>query len=203
MPQRVEGSIEIEAPVERVYGYWENLENLPSFMSNVEEVRSTGPDTTRWRVKGPFGRTLEWEARTTQRERNRAIAWNSVEGQVETSGQVRFIEVTPNRTRVEVRMNYWDPPGGRAGEVFSRVVSDPKRQLEQDLRNLKDMLEGRVSAEEARRRPAAATVQSGTVAGLGAVLVLLGAALVLFLVLRGDDKKPKEERRFRIILEFF
>ncbi|ABG04369.1 cyclase/dehydrase [Rubrobacter xylanophilus DSM 9941] len=196
MPQRVEGSIEIEAPVERVYGYWENLENLPSFMSNVEEVRSTGADTTRWRVKGPFGRTLEWEAKTTQKEPNRAIAWNSVGGQVETSGQVRFVEVTPNRTRVEVQMNYWDPPGGRAGEVVSRAISDPKLQLEQDLRNLKDIIEGRVSPEEARRRPAAATLQSGTAAGL---VLLLGAALVLFLLLRGGGER--EERRFRIILE--
>jgi len=43
MPQRVEGSIEIEAPVETVYGYWETLENLPNFMANVEEVSPTGP----------------------------------------------------------------------------------------------------------------------------------------------------------------
>jgi len=60
MAQRVEGAIEIEAPVETVYGYWETLENLPNFMANVEEVTPTGPDTTRWRVKGPFGKTLEW-----------------------------------------------------------------------------------------------------------------------------------------------
>ena len=38
MPQRVEGSIEIEASVETVYDYWETLENLLQFMANVEEV---------------------------------------------------------------------------------------------------------------------------------------------------------------------
>ena len=38
MPQRVEGSIEIEAPVETVYDYWKTLENLPQFMANLEEV---------------------------------------------------------------------------------------------------------------------------------------------------------------------
>jgi uncharacterized protein YndB with AHSA1/START domain len=53
MPQRVEGSIEIEASVETVYGYWETLENLPNFMANVEEVRPTGPDTTHWRSRVP------------------------------------------------------------------------------------------------------------------------------------------------------
>ena len=59
MPRRVEGSIEIVAPVEAVYAYWETLENLPDFMANVEEVTPTGPDTTRWKVKGPFGMTLD------------------------------------------------------------------------------------------------------------------------------------------------
>src|SRR5215208_5522278 len=70
MAQRVEGAIEIEVPVETVYGYWETLENLPNFMANVQEVTPTGPDTTRWRVKDPLGRTLEWEAQTTQKEHN-------------------------------------------------------------------------------------------------------------------------------------
>src|ERR687894_626106 len=149
MPQRVEGSIEIEAPVEDVYGYWETLENLPQFMANVQEVTPTGPDTTHWRVKGPFGKTLEWEAQTTQKEQNSAIAWNSTQGEVETSGQVRFMEAgQPGRAR-------------GVGEVASRAVANPKLQLEQDLGHLKEILEGHASPEEIQQRPAATTVQSG------------------------------------------
>ncbi len=45
VPQRVEGSIEIEAPVETVYDYWKTLENLPQFMVNVEEVILGAPTT--------------------------------------------------------------------------------------------------------------------------------------------------------------
>ena len=100
MPQRVEGSIEVEAPVQKVYEYWRNLENLPQFMTNVEEVRSTGPDTTHWRVKGPLGARLEFDARTTQDQDNEAIGWNTENGEVETSGQVRFREVTPREVQV-------------------------------------------------------------------------------------------------------
>ncbi len=202
MPQRVEGSIEIEAPVETVYGYWETLENLPNFMANVEEVRATGPDTTHWRVKGPFGRTLEWDAQTTQREENSAIGWNTAEGEVGTSGQVRFREVGQNRTRVEVQMNYADPPGGTVGEVASRAVANPKLQLEQDLRNLKEILEGSATPEEIQQRPAATTVQSSLVAFLtsGAGLLLLGAGILLFFLLRrrGGGSRGKG----RIVLEF-
>jgi uncharacterized membrane protein len=202
MPQRVEGSIEIEAPVETVYGYWETLENLPNFMANVEEVRPTGPDTTHWRVKGPFGRTLEWDAQTTQREENSAIGWNTSEGEVGTSGQVRFREVGQDRTRVEVQMNYADPPGGTVGEVASMAVANPKLQLEQDLRNLKEILEGNATPEEIQQRPAATTVQSSLVAFLtsGAGLLLLGAGILLFFLLR--RRGGGSRRKGRIVLEF-
>src|SRR5215203_4442575 len=205
MPKRVEGAIEIEAPVETVYVYWETLENLPQFMTNVEEVTPTGPDTTHWRAKGPFGRTIEWDAQTTQKEQNSAIAWNSIEGEVGTSGQVRFQEVGSNKTRVEVQMNYSDPPGGKVGEVASRAVANPKLQLEQDLRHLKEILEGSATPEEIQQRPAATTVQSGVVAFLtsGTGLLLLGAGVILLFVLRhqsGRRAEPKGKRR--IVFEF-
>src|SRR5215203_157694 len=206
MPQRVEGNIEIEAPVETVYVYWETLENLPQFVTSVEEVTTTGPDTTHWRAKGPFGRTIEWDAQTTQREENRALAWSSTEGEVGTSGQVRFQQVGPNKTRVEVQMNYSDLLGGKVGEVASRAVANPKLQLEQDLRHLKEILEGSATPEEIQQRPAATTVQSGVVAFLtsGTGLLLLGAGLLLFLLLRrrrGGGFRGSRGKR-RIVFEF-
>jgi uncharacterized membrane protein len=202
MPQRVEGSIEVEAPVGRVYEYWRNLENLPKFMANIEEVRSTGPDTTHWVVKGPLGSSVEFDARTTQDEPNSAIGWNSVNGVVQTSGQVRFQEVGDTRTRVEVQMNYADPPGGKVGEAASRVVSNPKVMMEQDLRNFKDIIEGKATPEEVQQRPSAATAQSGLVAFLtsGTGLVVVGGGLLLWLLLRRSGGRSR--RRSRIIFEF-
>src|SRR5687767_14740135 len=93
MRQRAAGSIELAVPVETVYGYWEALESLPSFMANVEEIVPTGPDTSRWRVKGPLGTTLEWEARITHKEPNSTIGWITNAGaDVDNSGVVRFRE---------------------------------------------------------------------------------------------------------------
>ncbi len=46
MSQRVQESVEVQAPVEDVFRYWSNFENFPTFMSNVEEVRMTGEDTS-------------------------------------------------------------------------------------------------------------------------------------------------------------
>ena len=207
MPKRVEGSTEIDAPVGTVYEYWEALEKLPDFMANVEEVIPTGPDTTRWRVKGPLGRTLEWEARTTHREPNSTIGWITNAGaDVDNAGVVRFRETAPGATLVEVVLDYADPPGGKVGEAASRVVANPKLQLEQDLRNLKEILEGRATPEEIQRQPAATTVQSGVAAfvtsGAG-LLLLLGAGVILFFSVRrrsGGSVAPPRGKR-RIILE--
>jgi uncharacterized membrane protein len=200
MPQRVEGSIEVEAPVGEVYDYWRTLENLPQFMTNVEEVHSTGPDTTHWRVKGPLGTSLEFDARTTQDQENQSIGWNTDNGEVQTSGQVRFREVTPSRTRVEVQMNYWDAPGGRAGEVASRLIANPQIMVQQDLQNFKEIIEGTATPEEIQQRPAAATAQSSLVAFLtsGSGLVFVGVGLLLWMLRR----RRRTRKKSRIVFEF-
>ena len=200
MPQRVESSVVVESPVSRVYEYWRDLENLPNFMTNVEEVRATGPDRTHWVIKGPLGAKMEFDAETTQEEENRALGWNSVDGNVGTSGQVRFQELGPERTRVEVTMNYADPPGGRLGEVGSRLVSNPQVMVDQDLYNFKEIIEGRATPEEIQQRPATATAQSSIVAFLtsGTGLAVVGG-LVLLMLLR---RRRRSRKRSRIVFEF-
>ena len=207
MPERVEASIDVEAPVEQVYDYWETLQNLPKFMVNIEEVRETGPDMTHWKVKGPLGAKVEFDVRTTQQERNEALGWNSVEGSVQTSGQVRFRELSEGRTRVEATINYWDPPAGRVGEVASRFVANPKVLLEQDLQNFKEIMEGTASPEEIQERTSGASAQSGIVAALtsGTGLLVLAGGVLLYLLLRGRGGGSSSRRRgkkSRIILEF-
>ena len=201
MPQRVESSVVVEAPVSRVYDYWRNLENLSSFMTNVEDVRATGPGMTHWRIKGPLGTKMEFDAQTTQEEENRALGWNSVDGNVGTSGQVRFQELGPERTRVEVTLNYADPPGGKIGEVGSKIVANPQVMVDQDLYNFKEIIEGRATPEEIQQRPAAANAQSGLLAFLtsGAGLALVGG-LVLLLLLR--RRRGRSSKKNRIIFEF-
>ena len=205
MPQRVESSVVVESPVSQVFNYWRTLENLPNFMSNIEEVRSIGNNRTHWRVKGPLGAKLEFDAQTTQEQENQTIAWESLEGNVETSGEVRFQELGENRTRVEVSMNYADPPGGKIGEVGAKIVANPQVMVDQDLQNFKEIIEGRATPEEIQQRPAAATAQSGVVAFLtsGAGLAVVGGVVLLLLLRRrrggGGGSRNKKSR---IVFEF-
>ena len=111
---------------------------------------------------------------------------------------------------MEVQINYSDPPGGKVGEVASRVVANPKLQLEQDLRNLKAILEGQATPEDIQSQPAATTIQSGAVAFLtsGVGLSLLGAGVLLFFLLRRrgrgrieGSKGKRSTRKGRVVLK--
>jgi len=140
MAQRVHETIEVQAPLEDVFTYCSNLDNLPQIMWNIEEVDVAG-DTSHWKVNAPLGRTIEYDARTTEMSPERGIGWQSIEGEVDTSGQVRFEEVATGRTRIDVTMNYADPPGGKVGELAAEVVSNPEREMREDLENFAKRIE--------------------------------------------------------------
>src|SRR3712207_3475247 len=99
-------------------------------------------------------------------------------------------------------MNYWDAPGGKAGEVASRLVANPQVMMQQDLQNFKEIIEGTATPEEIQQRPAAATAQSSLVAFLtsGTGLLLVGGLLLIWLLRsrRGGSSAKKS----RIVFEF-
>ena len=113
-------------------------------MRNVQEVRITSRDTSHWRVKGPLSKTVEYDARTTEMSLERGVAWQSIDGEVENSGQVSFEKVTPGRTRIRnVVISYADPPGGRVGEVVADAISNPEREIREDLEHFAKKVERR------------------------------------------------------------
>jgi uncharacterized membrane protein len=134
MAQQIHESIEVQAPLMDVFNYWANLENLPQIMSNVEDVRVRDREMSHWKITGPAGTSVEFDARTTEMSPERGIGWVS-EGEVDNSGQVRFEEVAAGRTRIDVTLNYSDPPGGKVGELAAQVVQNPEKQMSEDLEN--------------------------------------------------------------------
>lgn len=138
---KIRKSVEVAAPVHRAFQLWSNVENFPGFMENVQSVERTGARTTHWKVEGPLGRFVEWDAETTAVEENRRIAWQST-GPVGTSGDVSFAPLASDRTRVDVELEY-HTPGGAAGELLAKIFEQPGRKVEADLERFKDLAEGR------------------------------------------------------------
>src|SRR3712207_9304193 len=105
--QRVEKSIRVKASASKVYEFWRNFQNFPTFMQNVEDVQVTQGDgkMSHWKIKGPLGVSVEFDAQLTKDEPGKMIGWNSVDGSMETSGAVTFTELDEN-TEVHVVMQY-------------------------------------------------------------------------------------------------
>ena len=145
--QRAEKTIRVNAPAEKVYQYWRNFQNFPQFMEHVEEVRpvSGNDKLTHWKIKGPLGKSVEFDAELTKDEPNKTLGWNSAGGEMGTSGAVTFAE-TGDNTEVHVVMQWFDPPGGAVGEVASKLLQDPEKMLEEDLQRFKDIAEGRIGS---------------------------------------------------------
>src|SRR5690349_16135008 len=77
------GSMELTAtttirkPASEVYAFWRDLENLPTFMAHVEQVRATGDRTSHWVAGAPFGKNVGWDAEIIEEVPGEKIAWRS------------------------------------------------------------------------------------------------------------------------------
>jgi uncharacterized membrane protein len=101
----VQESVEVQAPAADVFRTRSNFENFSTFVASGEEARMTCEDTRHWSVKGPLGKSIQFEAKTTQMDPERGIGRNTSRGDVMTSGEARLEEVAPGRTRIDVTMN--------------------------------------------------------------------------------------------------
>lgn len=148
--QRVEKSIRVQAPVSQVYAYWRDFQNFPSFMANVESVTvRDGGEMSHWTIKGPLGRSVEFDARMTRDVPESEIAWNSEGGSIETTGNVTFTELN-GETQVRVLMQWYDPPGGAIGETVADWLQDAEQMVEEDLHRFKHIVEGAAAKPGAR-----------------------------------------------------
>lgn len=152
---QVKKTITIRRPVEDVYGFWRDFQNLPRFMTHLESVQVTGEGRSRWVAKSPIGDVVEWDAELIADEPNSRISWRSVEGSdVKHSGSVRFTSAPGDRgTEVRVEMSY-EAPGGKAGTVLAKLLGEePALQVQDDLHALKQIMEtGQVMESESTMR---------------------------------------------------
>lgn len=147
----VEESVTINRPIEELYRFWRNLENLPRFMHHLEAVERITDTLSRWKAKGPGGKSVEWTAEIINEVPNQVIGWRSVEGsEVVSAGSVNFDDVGEGRgTRVRVRLQY-SPPGGKVGAAIAKLMGrDAATEIREDLHRFKQLVEaGEVATSE-------------------------------------------------------
>jgi uncharacterized membrane protein len=162
---RVDRSITVNLPRTQVFRFFRNLSNFSQFLSHVQSVTETGDGRSHWVVRGPAGRSFEWDAVLYNERENELIAWRSLPGgDVDHAGSVLFRDAPWGRgTEVRIELQY-NPPAGAAGALISSLWGEePTQQIDDDLLRLKQILEvGEVLTTEGQPHGSAArrTVQS-------------------------------------------
>jgi len=132
----------IDRPSAELFAFFRNFANLPRFMGHVLDVQVLSPTRSHWKVKGPAGRDVEWDAEIINEEPNRLIAWRTVEGaDVDSAGSVWFVERRGGGREVRVNLDYIPPGGWWGAAVATGFGENPKDQIEEDLRRFKEMME--------------------------------------------------------------
>lgn len=137
-------TIEVAAPIDEVFEFWMNFQNFSLFMQHVAEITVIDGTRSHWKVEGPAGLPVEWDAVMTVCIPNERLGWKTLPDQpVEHAGTVKFEEVDEGRTRISIRMSY-RPPAGIIGHAVAALFQvDPETALERDLLRLKNIIEAR------------------------------------------------------------
>lgn len=150
---RVTKAVTINASPEQLYQQWRRLQELPSIMSQLKSVEVIDDKRSRWTAQGPMNSDVTWNAEITRDEPNRRLAWRSTGGDVEMQGEVEFMPHMGDRgCIVRVSLDY-RPPAGAVGALVAKIFrSDPKHELDVDLRQFKQLMEtGEISTGKNRR----------------------------------------------------
>jgi len=112
--------VTIDAPVERVFDYFMNPENLTRVMTKVREVKSVGRGLSHWTLESEDG-PVTWEVALSRVVPNERIEWRSAHGSaVDGSGHVSF-EPEAGRTRLRMKVSARFPNG-----VEHELAEDPR-----------------------------------------------------------------------------
>ncbi|AMK17371.1 MULTISPECIES: SRPBCC family protein [Sphingobium] len=147
-------TVTINRPRAELFAYWRDLTQLPTFMENVEQVERLDDKRSRWVVKAPAGKTVEWISAITEERDGEVIAWASEDGaDVPNSGRVDFRDAQGDRGTIVTATILYDPPAGIIGKVIAKMFQrEPAIQARRDLRRFKQLMETGEIATGARNR---------------------------------------------------
>jgi hypothetical protein len=140
---RIEESIEIKHPVDKVFAYTTDAKNWSKWQSIIPEAEQTsqGPVGVGTTTKGIFrmmGLSMKWTGKATEYEPNRKFGKNILCGPI-TNEQHNTYDTVERGTKFTVVYNM------KVGGVFKllspMIVRSMRKELKKSLSNLKGFLE--------------------------------------------------------------
>lgn len=129
--------VEVEAPIERVWGLWSDLEQMPKWMKWIDSVtiQPDNPDLSRWKLASS-GFEFSWQSRITKLVQHQIMQWESVDG-LPNRGAIRFYD-RGDRSVVKLTVSYAIP--GILGKVMDNLFLGRlvESTLQADLNRFRD-----------------------------------------------------------------
>jgi uncharacterized membrane protein len=129
-------SIEMDAPVDRVFARWTHYEELPRLLGSVRRVKCIDASQILWDVD-IAGRQLVWEARVVECVPQKLVRWESHWG-ASHRGELRFEALPGGRSRLEVEIELH--PRGLL-EYLGAWLGLVDRQVRRDLGRFRHRVE--------------------------------------------------------------
>jgi len=134
----------IMKPASELYRFWRDFSNLACFMKHVQVAKAVDNKHSHWKVDGPMGMSVEWDAEIINEEQDKLIAWKSLGGSlVDNAGSVRFAAAGARETEVTVNLDYI-PLGGKPASWIAKLFGrDANQMIREDLQRFKQLMETR------------------------------------------------------------
>jgi uncharacterized membrane protein len=131
----------VHADAADLYEMWRDVEKIPLWQEQIVSVTRTGEKTSHWLMRsGNDGKTIEWDSEILNDEPGRRLAWRSVGGESDNSGEVVF-EPSPGAraTMVTVLQEF---RMGKLASLWETITGrNPKQAVIENLRHFKALAE--------------------------------------------------------------
>ena len=147
---KVQYQTEINAPIEKVYNYYTNPDNIQEawpqdIVKESENVSgSKSEEGSEMRVKGEYmGREEEMKLQVVDKEPNRKLVTRPTEGPFRKLESVQEFQGNGNRTHIRHEIEFELPATGKIANTISGSQADNKMRqgLEQAAQTVKQKLE--------------------------------------------------------------
>jgi ligand-binding SRPBCC domain-containing protein len=147
---KVEYQTEIISPIEKVYEYYTNPDNIQEawprdIVKESENISgSKGEEGSEMKVKGQYmGREEEMKLQVVDKEPNRKLVTRQTEGPFKKWESVQEFQGNGNRTHIRHAIEYELPATGKIANTLSGSQADKKikQGLEQAAQSVKQKLE--------------------------------------------------------------
>ncbi len=139
---RFQRTVTIHAPIEKVWDFLSDFEEVGRFLPGVTMVENLGDGFYRWGFGLPGGQELEIEEQVTEFVPQERLSWESVsEHPLFYRGTLSVQGDDADTTRVHLCFDYL-PPGGALGAAVASIFgADPKSLFQQAVLRIKPFLE--------------------------------------------------------------